>query len=1798
MIHRAAPPPLIAALEKRGVDRTVAEHLATEILQHRLDLFYWNDTYKERIALHAFKLTQARSQLQDWLARDPNPIGREVLEQCIREIDEHFSAHQWPTNLSEDDPALLYQMWQQQSQAQRDAHVGAEDDARSPRLAFATAETRRILRSALKVAVADGVDEGFDPVRTETLTVAFQRETDWRIRAIIADELQQRLPVAADYLSALHGHRPVARLARLIDLKRMSSAGFLTSIVQTEGELSAVVDNLTIIKRAIGKDELARITGAWHTLEKIKCIAVRASDIRGIDICGYHLDYPVKYSSSQMPPWMKDNAVGELRQEDSGEAGFYFLFQRNFAQRETTDSIKAQLREQYSDIKNNLIKPNYDALQLIVAHSDKMTKRTALAIVSLLAAMVRAYHQVASPSKGDAVLAKYESLCEGLEQAWDDLSPNEELPTPIRQRITRLVESPLSDIDSVHSFIRYLHEAGNRALEERLASAHADVTIAFGRLGAEPTQEVRIARLDDEPIVVNGLIRHRTVRAIVQAAGRHPNSIPGTLVVTANHIIHNVRLGEHQVEFAANLQRPEDEGFVRLQCYQGGAQIEQRLRGAFLEAVLKHAGMTVQTRQEGLVDWLVSGALDKDHGARSLEQIERLVVLLLRLIWSLRDLDFAMLYIAAQRAPSATAGRDIPPEELEALAAPLAMMFVLEGRIALPYQGEGIPLAAYCEHIGPAVLQQYDKYLGEEQRMIRHRLYFTLNAALEAVGLPVIKPSPWGVGQATIDEYFSHPIREAVGRGELTVGQQGFVKRNPRYHPVADVVGSVVADEDRALRVAALLKSADLDLEFVAIGSIDQLTVVRAQQELAPREWLVVYGLSDDEYGAVLYAFCQYSRIAGKQDWLSLADVSRLLRRAGFSVPAAIRVSGFQKIVSHRKLVSQPAERSKIVGTSIRGLPASVGDGSVRLGRITLDRNYSHRPNSGIGSVLLVPFTSPEDIEAIRCAAAVLVTSGGLLSHAAVTTREFAIPALILPHAEWLSSPEGTLVRLGDRRPAAITKSAAGFWVSDSLISESVEVREGDVALVWASQNMVSIISMRGDFLEHTHDLVQCILDGTRSFIELEDWLENISIQIEKQGQRERTISDILSLVVAESLWDRRVSFSTREQFMGVLRHICAGVRADGAPLKVPTKSVAHLNLIVKRLIKRTFGELEALLSETEGDLAKVQSYWRALNIIEIVERQWARANTLVNGLSLSIEQRHALGHRIEQLRRHPRVTLLKASALERVVTLARRDLKPDHLPLIRQTLRRAGLMNTDGRCPMILFVCTTNVDRSPMAEYLFKKMLQERGIIGVGVRSCGVAAPDDRPISAMDRAILWAEEEIDTDGHSSKKVDETLVRQADVVLAMERFHVQSLKSSFGFAAPKIFLLSEYSGMLDIGDIEDPAGQPAEGYYRMKREITLCLLAALKRMTEEGILARAMTAYLHLRAGELAKNKRAAIAGSQRALLALSEVDADALALVGGKGANLGEIASIVRQHGAQVPTACVVTTFAFQRFLQENGLIDAHASVSAAIDAILRRQSVLGEEERKEIIRLSKQIRKLILQGRLDGDTALGREIMAHVDACGLRSAHLSVRSSGLQEDTEEATFAGAAETYLYVGADELLDRIKSVWMSFWLIRGLLYRNTRVVPQGSIKPAVIVQEMFDSQVSGVMFTTDPVSGRDVIVIEAGYGLGEGVVSGLVDVDRYYINKFDGSIIDMHIGKKAFKVVPHRSGKGTAIEPVDTVLRAVPCLRKEDIRVKVAMALEEHYALSQDIEFGINGGTFAVLQARPVSARGFKEIVH
>ncbi|MFI5349299.1 MAG: PEP/pyruvate-binding domain-containing protein [Elusimicrobiota bacterium] len=334
------------------------------------------------------------------------------------------------------------------------------------------------------------------------------------------------------------------------------------------------------------------------------------------------------------------------------------------------------------------------------------------------------------------------------------------------------------------------------------------------------------------------------------------------------------------------------------------------------------------------------------------------------------------------------------------------------------------------------------------------------------------------------------------------------------------------------------------------------------------------------------------------------------------------------------------------------------------------------------------------------------------------------------------------------------------------------------------------------------------------------------------------------------------------------------------------------------------------------------------------------------------------------------------------------------------------------------------------------------------------------------------------------------------------------------------------------------------------------------------------------------------------AVLPLGAVDDGDRALVGGKFSKLGEILAVVRAEGAYVPEALSVTTEGYARFLEENGLADKIKALAGRLDAAQVRAKTAAEQT-QVVAEYSAKIRAVIRSGKLNPESGLGAEIWKGMQDHGLAGpgTRLAVRSSAVQEDQADAAFAGAAETYLNIKPEEALERIVENWASFWLPRGILYRQGRAIASAELRPSTIIQQMAEADVAGVIFTRNPVTGGDEIVVNAAYGLGEGIVSGLVQTDRYVMRKSDGQETRLpFVGDKRIAVRPTPDGSNTELRGVpkaDRNRRSLTLAQTTRL-ARIAKALEEHFGYALDIEFAISGDRIAILQARPVTTRGAK----
>jgi pyruvate,water dikinase len=312
----------------------------------------------------------------------------------------------------------------------------------------------------------------------------------------------------------------------------------------------------------------------------------------------------------------------------------------------------------------------------------------------------------------------------------------------------------------------------------------------------------------------------------------------------------------------------------------------------------------------------------------------------------------------------------------------------------------------------------------------------------------------------------------------------------------------------------------------------------------------------------------------------------------------------------------------------------------------------------------------------------------------------------------------------------------------------------------------------------------------------------------------------------------------------------------------------------------------------------------------------------------------------------------------------------------------------------------------------------------------------------------------------------------------------------------------------------------------------------------------------------------------QRYVLDLSQVDRTRVADVGGKAANLGELSRI---DGVRVPAGTCVTATAYR----------SAVSAIAGFDGAVDRLSGVDPEDRTAIAELSVEMRSSIESAPVPDEVA--RAIERAVERHG-EGAAFAVRSSSTAEDLPSASFAGQQDTFLNVaGAISVVEHVRRCWSSTFTERAIVYRLQHGIDHADVEMAVVVQRMVAPDVSGVLFTADPMtSNRRISVVEATWGLGDALVSGVVRPDTYSVR--DDEIVDRVVGDKRIAVEP-AAGGGTRQVEVDPSRRALPTLHDEQVLelVRLGRQIEAHFDRPQDIEWCLVGDELHVVQSRPIT---------
>ncbi|MET7498538.1 rifamycin-inactivating phosphotransferase [Streptomyces sp900116325] len=306
----------------------------------------------------------------------------------------------------------------------------------------------------------------------------------------------------------------------------------------------------------------------------------------------------------------------------------------------------------------------------------------------------------------------------------------------------------------------------------------------------------------------------------------------------------------------------------------------------------------------------------------------------------------------------------------------------------------------------------------------------------------------------------------------------------------------------------------------------------------------------------------------------------------------------------------------------------------------------------------------------------------------------------------------------------------------------------------------------------------------------------------------------------------------------------------------------------------------------------------------------------------------------------------------------------------------------------------------------------------------------------------------------------------------------------------------------------------------------------------------------------------------------LQEADETQVAAVGGKGAHLGGLSRI---EGIRVPPGFCVTTDAFRRIMAE----------APSIDDRLDQLSRLDPDDREAIRTLSAEIRRTIEGIAIPGDLAAA--ITRAVTQLGEQAAY-AVRSSATAEDLPTASFAGQQDTYLnVVGPTAILQHVSRCWASLFTERAVTYRRRNGIDHRTVHMAVVVQQMVFPDASGILFTADPVTGnRKVATVDAGFGLGEALVSGLVNPDVFKVRH--GEVVAKTIAAKKRAVHALPAG-GTQEVAIDSQRQEQPALTDAQVvrLVQLGRRIEAHFGRPQDIEWCLVDDGFQIVQSRPVT---------
>lgn len=1045
----------------------------------------------------------------------------------------------------------------------------------------------------------------------------FRTETNNQARNIIGHAFEVKFSNGYDLLVAVYGDEKkdeINQLDQFLNLKRLETQGFTSSLLSKENGIGELLANVRLARELLPTDTYQQVVNSRTSMGDISMMLIfgRVKN-RAVVIDGYEFDFPVNGS-----------VASTERVLDGGYGWIIISDNQSFSQE--------AVRERQASY-DSLIDANFDAIHLM---SDSFTKATGEKILELVAHMVDCYTRFA-PESVARIAAQFSHIKDALELEWTKFEASDTLPDDVRAKITQLelvdgpdgekVSVPLSEMESLHSLLRYMHENSfSDFMSEPTDSPPSNVEIIYNG------GKIKIIDLNDIPSIQSGQIKHPALSTLFKAIKKVGNPPNITAFIRGARVSGFTKLGYHKAEFEINLSEPDKGGVVSLRFCESGATVGV-WRLPFMQAVLRRLGMKAEIIGH---ERLLLATLDKNTGAVNAEQLERVAQAMVRVLYYTKDFDIALNDLFHEINHN--------QNRMQAIVEHMAAVFLAEG--TLPFYS----------HSTSHLQNDYESYKAKI-RNTGFALVAKLNQRLEELGLPLI-PDDIAIGQAVFDDYYNRPIALGVAHGELVLNKRGVPEKIAGYKPLVGLAKTIVDNEEEAFASAVILEASPLDIKKMkSIGRIGGLSVFQGVLLLVDGRSLLVNVLVHPQTNDIFYAR-GYITAPSKEPVLLGSEELRTLLQTNHQYQSINErpMTELQKRAAQRILCAR-IETAADLWDQIVGSRVSDGRQGMVIGRITTNRKY-HRSSKPLQNpVLLVDFTTPNDIDAIRGATAVLATAGGILSHVGITTREFGIPAVIYHGAEWKKDKSGIVVRT--QKPQKVIQEGHGLWITSEMKSADLVLNDGDLVLIDGANGTTTLLPQRiGEEILRLSSQLKHI-DKSEAATGLQPVFERIDQLLSQMYQtkgkefsaREDDLAGLLEFLIYYAI-----------KMDDVYGSVCQGILTRIRDLigKLPRDLALRIENFERELLVKEIEPLKNMISEGKDSLAacftidQVQIFLlnleSKLTAIEAIAGSMSNGSSTLNGIKDDVA---ALERRASQ-----RVLQIEKTTVEGVATQQKDDEK------------------------------------------------------------------------------------------------------------------------------------------------------------------------------------------------------------------------------------------------------------------------------------------------------------------------------------------------------------------------------------------------------------------------------------------------------------------------------------------------------------------------------------------------------------